>query len=275
MARKFDMSRAWNEALAMLSANRETVLIIAGLFFFLPYLGMMLLLPDMAEGLSMAGKPGGGPEAAMDALRSFYARHWWVFLLIGLAQAVGMLALLDLLGPRRPTVGEALKQGTGALLPYIGSQLIAGFGAGLLLIIPLALMAVSPAAGALLLIAAIVGLIYLMTKFALVSPVLMIDRQRNPVAALRRSWQLTRGNSLRLFLFIFLIALAVTVAFIVVSMIAGLIFALFGPEGALIGNGLVAALLNAAWAVLILAALAAVHRQLAGAEPAAPPAPIE
>ena len=59
MARKFDMSRAWNEALAMLSANRETVLIIAGLFFFLPYLGMMLLLPDMAEGLSMAGKPGG------------------------------------------------------------------------------------------------------------------------------------------------------------------------------------------------------------------------
>ena len=160
-------------------------------------------------------------------------------------------------------------------MPYIGSQLIAGFGAGLLLIIPLALMAVSPAAGALLLIAAIVGLIYLMTKFALVSPVLMIDRQRNPVAALRRSWQLTRGNSLRLFLFIFLIALAVTVAFIVVSMIAGLIFALFGPEGALIGNGLVAALLNAAWAVLILAALAAVHRQLAGAEPAAPPAPIE
>ena len=275
MARKFDMSRAWNEALAMLSANRETVLIIAGLFFFLPYLGMMLLLPDMAEGLSMAGKPGGDPEAAMDALRSFYARHWWGFLLIGLAQAVGMLALLDLLGPRRPTVGEALKQGTGALLPYIGSQLIAGFGAGLLLIIPLALMAVSPAAGALLLIAAIVGLIYLMTKFALVSPVLMIDRQRNPVAALRRSWQLTRGNSLRLFLFIFLIALAVMVAFIVVSMIAGLIFALFGPEGALIGNGLVAALLNAAWAVLILAALAAVHRQLAGAEPAAPPAPIE
>jgi hypothetical protein len=53
---------------------------------------------------------------------------------------------------------------------------------------------------------------------------------------------------------------------LVIQMVLGLIFALFGPEGQMIGNGIVSSLLNAAWVTIFLAVLAATHHQLAGGE---------
>ncbi|MEL7218162.1 MAG: hypothetical protein AAGK01_06995 [Pseudomonadota bacterium] len=43
---KLNMGQAWNEATTMLSANRDTVLAIAGLFFFLPYFALALFIPE-------------------------------------------------------------------------------------------------------------------------------------------------------------------------------------------------------------------------------------
>ena len=47
-------------------------------------------------------------------------------------------------------------------------------------------------------------------------------------------------------------------------MLTGVIFALTGTEVALIGNGFVASLVNAASATLMAAVLVAVYRQLSG-----------
>ena len=68
---------------------------------------------------------------------------------------------------------------------------------------------------------------------------------------------------MRLFLFYFLIAVAGFIVVMVIQMVFGLVFALFGADGQAIGNGFIASLLNAVWASLMLAVVAAAHRQLA------------
>src|SRR5690606_3205674 len=119
-------------------------------------------------------------------------------------------------------------------------------------------------AGVLLGIVAFVAILYLMTKFSLVSPVIAIDRMLNPVAVLQRSWQLTKGNSVRLFLFYVLLVIVAIVISIVIGLVAALLGALAGASGALIVSGVFNALVNMAFVIVFLAILAAVHRQLSG-----------
>ena len=62
MAAKLDMGRAWNEAVALISANRDMVLIVAGVFFLLPNLMLSMLAPGAAQPPTMPE----GTEANMD-----------------------------------------------------------------------------------------------------------------------------------------------------------------------------------------------------------------
>ena len=59
--------------------------------------------------------------------------------------------------------------------------------------------AAGAAVAALLALVAVVAFVYVMVKFSLTAPVIVMEHQLNPVRALARSWHLTRGNSLRLF----------------------------------------------------------------------------
>ncbi len=40
---KFDMGQAWSQAMAMMSANRDLLVIIAGIFIFLPTLAIAVV----------------------------------------------------------------------------------------------------------------------------------------------------------------------------------------------------------------------------------------
>ena len=146
---KLDMGRAWNEATALVFANKDVVGIVAGVFFFLPYLALSLLMPDAAQ-------PEFDPqntEAALDALSTLYAENWWAFLLTSVLQMVGMLALFALLTDRaRPTVGEALKRGTFGFPSYLATQVLAAIGIGLIVGL---LAAISPLL--ILVVAALIG----------------------------------------------------------------------------------------------------------------------
>lgn len=267
---KFDMSAAWSEAMRLVAANRDVVLIVAGVFFFLPYAVFMLFSGgQMAEIQAGAGSANADPEATMNAIMALYGSIWWLILLLAILQGIGMLGLLALLKDRsRPTVGEALSIGAKGLLSYLAAQILLSLLLMIVVFIPIAIGAAGSIGIAVIVgIVALVAAIYLFTKFSLVAPVIVIDRILNPLTAMGRSWRLTKGNSLRLFLFYFLLIVAIVVVGIVISIIVGLIFALAGPEAAMIGNGLVAALLNAAYITLFLAALAAAHRQLAGERP--------
>ncbi|KUO49506.1 MAG: hypothetical protein APF82_04460 [Sphingomonadales bacterium BRH_c42] len=264
---KLDMGRAWNEGTAMIGANRQMVTIVAGMFFFLPYLAMALLMPQVLQGQTeMMGDPADA-QAAVDALFALYAKNWWAFLLVAVAQIIGTLALLVLLSDTaRPTVGEALERGARGFLSYIGAQLLFAIGLGLLIGVPaaLALASGSQAAFVLVIALAIVVGIYCAVKISLVGPAIAIDGLLNPVAILARSWRLTKGNSFRLAMFYLLLIVAIAVVAIVVTLVFGLVFAALGSEIETIGNGVVASLVNAVVTVIFLAVLAAVHRQLAG-----------
>jgi hypothetical protein len=263
---KVDMTAAWSEAMRLVSGNRQVIAIVAGVFFFLPYLAFMLMFMNQMSALEAAQSANPDPEAMGQAMMGFYGDIWWFVLLAMVIQGIGMLGLLTLLTDRsRPTVGEALKAGARMFLPYFGAQLLLSLLFGLLILVPIAVGAGgSVGAGLFLGLIAAVVFCYLFTKFLLTPAVIAIERQANPLAALGRSWQLTKGNSVRIFLFVFLLFLAVGVVGGVLSMIAGLVLALGGAQTALIGQAVISGLINAVFYVIFLGVLAAIHRQLAG-----------
>ena len=263
---KFDMTAAWSEAMRLIAANRQVIAVVAGVFFFLPYLAFMLLFMNQMSALEAAQTANPDPDAMGQAMMAFYGDIWWFVLLAMVIQGIGMLGLLTLLTDRsRPTVGEALKSGAKLFLPYFGAQLLLSVAFGLLILVPIAIgAAASVAAGLLVGLVALVAFFYLFTKFVLTPAVIAIERQANPLTALGRSWRLTKGNSVRIFAFLFLLFLAIGVVGGVFSMVVGLFLALAGAEMALIGQAVISGLVNAVFYVIFLAVLAAIYRQLAG-----------
>ena len=97
---KLDMGRAWNDAVSLLRANQQVVLIVAGVFFFLPNLALSLLMPEtmgQAE-TRVAGEPDF--DAMIETVTTMYGEIWWQILLVSLASAIGMLGLLTALVER-------------------------------------------------------------------------------------------------------------------------------------------------------------------------------
>jgi hypothetical protein len=261
---KFDMSEAWREAMAMIAANREVLLVVAGIFFFLPTLLLGLTMPDF-RGLMSADT-----EVAQAQMFDFYSDYWWLFLLAMIASMVGYLALLALLRDHsRPTVGQAMRSGVAGVFPAIGAYLVFFVIAFILILAAMVVAGLSGSAAVSVVIglACMIGLIYLGIKFALSAPVIAIEKIYNPFAVLARSWRLTRGNSFRLFLFFLLIL----IVYFVLSMVGGivtaaLLFAL-GEAAYTMISGLLSALISAVLAVVVVAVLASVHRQLSGVSP--------
>jgi hypothetical protein len=269
--RKLDMGAAWSGATALIAQNKDTVGAIAGLFFFLPYLTVGLLAPDLADPEPVEVAPGASPDAAMQAVMEqfsqTYADNWPLFLIATVVQFIGSLALLALLSNRdRPSVGEAIKRGFGAAPSYFAAQLLTALLAGVIIGVPLG---ISVAVGAGMVTAVLLPLlllvaIYIFVKFALLAPVMAIEGLRNPIAAMQRSWRLTKGNSFRIVLFLALLFLTIGIIAILFSLVMGLVFALFDETAATIGNALVSSLVNTLFAVVGLLVLASVHQQLAG-----------
>ena len=263
---KLDINRAWTDALGLIQSNMGVIAIIAGVFFFLPYLAAMLLLPDMAAGMTVEPNAD-DPTAAFNQIMEMYGEIWLAMLALAIAQIVGTLALLALLrAENRPTVGEAIVTGLIGFLTYFVAMIVIYIALGLVIgvVMGAAIASDITALAVVLGILLFVGLVYAAVKISLMAPVIAIDKVYNPFTALMRSWRLTKGNSLRLFAFYLLLIIALAVISIVIGLIVALVFGLMGPEIMLIGGGLVNAAFNAVIVVVMLGILAAVHRQLAG-----------
>ena len=267
---KFNMSEAWRDATAMMSGNREVLLIVAGLFFFLPSLVLGLALGDVQSEVESLAT--GNPESATRIAFSIYGQWWWLLLLIAIVSVVGYLALLALLrDTSRPTVGEAIRIGFVGLLPAIGTYIVLwlglGFGAAVLAMI--ARVTGSGAIGLLIGAIVVVLAIYVAIKVSLSGPVIAIDKVYNPFKVLARSWRLTKGNSLRLFLFYLLLVIVYFVIALVVGMVVGVLTFAAGQSVGLIVNAFLSGAISAAACVVFVAVFAAAHRQLAGPSVAA------
>ena len=256
------MNRAWNEAMALLSANRQVVSIVAGVFFFLPYVVFMLAMPDTGSAI---GDPE-TMEAAYAQMGDFYASYWWLLIILFFVQGTGMLGMLALLTDfRRPTVGEALAIGARKVLPYLGACLLAGFAIALIFTIVATISALAIAELAFVAILLLIpAMAYAMVKFSLVAPVLVKEETNNPIVAMRRSWRITKGNSFRVFGFYFLLMVVLLVVTMVISMLVAVLMAALGPEAGHFVNAIISSLINALWVTGFLAVLSAVHDQLSG-----------
>jgi hypothetical protein len=263
----FDMSEAWRDATAMIKANRELLTIVAGIFVFLPSVATSFAVPGMDTLL-------GDPEAMQAQVMAFYASYGWVFALVALVQIVGYLAMLALLRDRRrPTVGQAIGTGLRGLLPAVGTVLVLILaltlvGTVLSLAIGVLAMALGATGGAILGSMVTLGLlaffIYVAVKLSLWAPVIAVDKVHNPIAVLRRSWGLTKGNTLRLFVFYLLLVVVYVVVSIVLGMLVGTLALVLGDTAGLIVGAVLSGLIGIIAAMIYVGVLAAAHRQLSG-----------
>ncbi len=270
---KFDMGRAWSEATTMLAANKELLAIIAGIFVFLPSLILGVVAPEIVTGPAEIN-----PNDATAALREFYTTNGLWILLVSIINAVGSLALFALFTENRPTVAQAIMAGARALIPYLAAQILLVVGLAIVIGAPIGLAAAGGGVTAAVLVGllGLVAFIYVMIKFSLLAPVMVIDGQLNPIKALLASWRATKGNSVRLLAFYVLLLVAVMVVAIIFSMVSGLLVAILGAGTAgLMLGGAINGLLGAIWAVLIVAVVSATYRQLVGPSAAAVSATFE
>lgn len=262
---KFDSNLAWKQASSAISANREVLLALAGVFFLLPSLALSILFPQPEPAAGMSS------EAMMALLGEYYSAVMPYFIPAGLLQAAGSLAMLTLFTDRtRPIVSEAIKQGFLGMFPYVGALLLVGFGLGLLAVVALSLgrLAGSPLIAGLAVTLVFVFGAYVFVRTSLAAPVVAVERERNPLNALRRSWLLTQGNAWRIALFYALVALAFFFVLMILMAVVGVVLALVaGGQAGQIGTTVISAAIGAVMTLYFVAISAAVHRQLAGPSP--------
>jgi hypothetical protein len=258
----FSGSQAWQDAQQTVSRNREIFLALAGVFYLIPSLIVALTFPQPEP------QPGATPEQIFALMADYWQGAWPAYVGIGLFQTAGTLALLRLCTDlARPTVGEAIRVGFAGLLSYFGAQVLMGLGFGLVggLLVAIGGISGSPALIAVIVAVLIVAVIYVVLRTTLLAPVIVVEGERNPVAALRRSWDLTRGNAGGIFVFFLLLGIAFGVVLIVAMLITGIVLALIaGAETAKALATIVSSALTAGMSLYFVAALASIHRQLAG-----------
>lgn len=265
---KLDLNAAWDQAIRLTAANREMLLVLGGVFFFLPYVLFLLTVP-IPDFATIAGPSGDNTPALMAAMNGFLADYWWALLLLVVVQTAGAIAVMAVIGdPKRPTVSEAMRRGGVYLLSNIGAQFLTSLATTAVLFVALLLGALtgSQAVAATLSVFSLPVVVWLMTRLSLSGAAIAIEGVANPFLALRRSWRLTGGNGLRLVAFYVLLFLAFFVISQVLGLLVGLLTALPGAEIAHVLGALFSGLIYAALSLIAYAVLASVHRQLARAE---------
>ena len=258
---KLDTNAAWKEASAIVSANREVLFALAGVFFMLPSLALAVIAgePEMVPGMSR--------EQMMAAMEEFYTGAWWIILVSAVLQIIGLMAILTLMRDRsRPTVGEAIRAGLTGTPSYLAAQLVVVIALSLIggVLIGVA-AAVSPALAVVMVLVVLGAIVFAVFRLLLVAPVVAVEGVRNPLSAMARSWRLTKGNFWRIFAFILLILILFVVVVGIVMMVVGLILALVtSGEPQRIIAAVFSSALGAVGVVYFAGVIAAIHRQLGG-----------
>ncbi len=253
-----DSSAAWASATRMVAANRDLLMAIAGVFYVLPGLVGAVFVP------SPAMTPEMSEAQVLMVMQNYYASSLPVLLLLSLLPMGGMLTMLvAMLDTARPTVAQAIRHSIRTLPSYFAAQLL----------IALAILPVSMALASLLALllpdrlavsVALGLLLYPIMRTMLVGPVVAGKGVRNPVAAVRASIQLTRGNAGRILLFIGLAAFVFLVVYGLIMMFVGVVLVLMfkGEPQRLLGEGVAGVLLAIGYTYFV-AMLAAIYTQLA------------
>lgn len=244
------ISEAWNETAAFVRREAQLIFPIAFLLISLPSALMQASLPVVV--------PGELPPAGL-----------WL-LLIPVAALLAMIGniAINLLALRPGTsVGESLQHGARRFLILFAASLLIGLGIMLamipvILILSVLLVASGPTAivPAITFLLVVPMIIFVWVRLILLLTPIVAVEELGPVALLRRSWALSKGQSLKLLGLLLLMMVLALVVSLAVGAIAGLlILFVAGPPlpGTLGGwllltvSALVQAVLSSVFAVLI------------------------
>jgi hypothetical protein len=179
----------------MVSANRDVLVAIAGVFFLLPGLIGTVVLPVPQLDSAM------NQQQLAEAITRFYTAAAPLMLVLSLPMLVGYLTVLAILLDRdRPTVGTAIGIGIRLLPIYLAAQMLTGvvLSIGWLTVVG-GLSVIMPAS-----IAAVVSLvlmIYPLVRVVLIGPEMVAQRIRNPLRAILAGLSRTRGKLLGILLY--------------------------------------------------------------------------
>lgn len=180
-----------------------------------------LLQPSAAEEDVVAGV---SPELALATLVAGVAYAW---LVVAVQHRVYRFA------QGGGATGESLRVAATRLLPLVGAMVVAGLAVGVPFAVVIGLVAWAWRAaeygvGALLGAVAGLGLLYVGLRLAPLTAEVVL-RPAGPIAALRRSWQLTRGRLAHIAL-VYLALLMLIVAVFVAAMVVAAVLGVVAPS---------------------------------------------
>lgn len=235
---KLDAGQAWTDAMTLLKGQTEILLTLAATFIMLPALLLNMFRPFV---------PTGARETLIQELMAWTNANFLWIVLVAVLAALGRLAMLILLlGPERPTVGEALGAAARLLLIFVVMDLLIGLmllGGAFLFLIPA---------------------LYVFGRTFLAEAGFVAARARSPLAGLTAGFEASRGNGWRILAVAAIIYVAGTILTAAVGSVIGVLGALTGAAGVdRFLNGFVDAGFGAAVSLVLMLVSVAMWRQLA------------
>lgn len=232
------------DAAALWRRDRDLWVRLAGFYFFVPALAILLFVPP--NEVHIDPNPSDMSVLLRQWFEYFYANAWWsLSFTLWQVYSVGVVLIL-VLDPARPSVsaaiGRALRALPGLVLAYLGASVLVGAG----------------------LCAFVVPGLYLIGRTLLVQPILIAEPQVGPLGALVASVQRSHRRGWMLF-FVFV---SVILAQFVASSVIGSFGELAGETGSVPVHFVVSVLEAAVFAAAALAQAllqAAAYREVAGA----------
>jgi hypothetical protein len=239
---KLSYDAIWQDILAMLKAHADIILVVAGAFMFLPTLAQAIYLaPPAMDGID---------QKSIQSLALYYEANIVPLLALRLVTLLGVGTLLSLLlHPTRPTVGSAIAASMRMLpslfIVSLVEQLIM-LGGFLFLIVP--------------------GL-YVIARTVVSDAAVMAEDVRNPLRAIARSFDLTRGLGWQVFGLVAILAVVTWITTSALVAIIGIPTQLFLPEGAaLIARNILSAITPTTLMLVFALLSASFYRALSAAK---------
>jgi hypothetical protein len=232
----FSYSAVWEDTVRMLRSHSSLIAAIAGVFIFLPTLLVAYFLPQ-AEAR---------PEQMLASFMDYVGTNFHWLLIARLVEMVGTIAILLLvLRPAELTVGGAIGRGLALLVFYF----LASVASGLMIL-----------AGLILLI--IPGL-YLLGRLAPIGVIVVAEERRNPIDAIRRSFEVTKGRGWTLLGLVLIVFIAGIICIgALVAVVGALLLLLAGPDLGAMLVLILRSLANTVLVVVLILLVAAIYRQL-------------
>ena len=276
---QFDMSNTWQRAMDLVKANFQLLAVIAGVFLLLPTLIIYLAVPDLANMEAMMGTPDDDPEKMLAQLGEIYGKIAPWALVSTVVSFIGYSAMVALMGANGITVGDAIVRGIKAVPSLIAVMIlffIAYLVAAFLVAIPIALLAgllgmVSGAlaglVGVLAGVAVVLVSVLMTARFCVTMPVMILEQNLNPIAAMLRSWKLTKPRQWAILGFWALLFIVYMVVALLLNAIVSLIASLASGTTAALITGLFTGILGVFVAMIVSGIAVAIYEQLTSDAP--------